>query len=223
MWQRAKTAVFDWTLTWRFWTNATTAAFETSAAMLAASKEISDHFAAAPSTAPNLSPGAFPAWPLDGALFAPWASMFLTPQPPVAANPFQAMWLSMLPFASWMPAHQMFAPSLATAAIPSPFDPASYFTAARAGWTYPALPWTLYQTPLMTWLLTIGVPASVAAPAARASTSAMEAAEAARQQALQTLSALESFSTYRSDGGHASAQIIMWPLTADQSGRSKRQ
>jgi hypothetical protein len=102
-----------------------------------------------------------------------------------------------------------------------PIDPAAYFTVAKAFWAFPTTPWSMYQSPLMAWMITSGVPASVAAPAARATTSAMDAADAARQQAAHLMSTFENFSAYRSDGGHASAQIINWPSAADLATRSR--
>jgi hypothetical protein len=43
-------------------------------------------------------------------------------------------------------------------------------------------PWQFYQAPLMTMMLSFGIPYSVAAPTARASTCAMDAADAACTQ-----------------------------------------
>lgn len=76
----------------------------------------------------------------------------------------------------------------------------------RAFWSQPAMSWTMYQSPMAAMMVSAGMPYAMALPAARASTSALDAAEAARQQALKV------FSAYRSDGGHASTQVIEWPF-----------
>lgn len=137
---------------------------------------------------------------------------------PMAANPFAA-WFA--PFAPTMKASglpPMMAglsgnPFAAAFQYPSKaFDPA-HFSATmegmvRAYWSMPAMPWSLCQMPMTAMFISAGIPYAVAAPAARASAAALDAADAAR---LQAIKALDAYSTYRSDGGHASAQIITWP------------
>lgn len=76
----------------------------------------------------------------------------------------------------------------------------------QAFWSSPAMSWSMYQSPMAAMMVSAGMPYAMALPAARASTSALDAAEAARQQALKV------FSAYRSDGGHASTQVIEWPF-----------
>ncbi len=78
----------------------------------------------------------------------------------------------------------------------------------RAYWSMPPMPWSLCQMPMTAMFISAGIPYAVAAPAARASAAALDAADAAR---LQAIKALDAYSAYRSDGGHASAQIITWP------------
>jgi hypothetical protein len=77
----------------------------------------------------------------------------------------------------------------------------------RTFWSMPRLPWSMYQMPWAAMLISNGVPASVANPAAQASAATLDAVEAANQQASRV------FSAYRSDGGHASAQIMQFFAT----------
>ncbi|MEQ1650989.1 MAG: hypothetical protein ABL897_00720 [Hyphomicrobium sp.] len=74
-----------------------------------------------------------------------------------------------------------------------------------AFWPFQMLPFSYMQMPLTAMLMSAGMPYKVASPSAKASTSAMDAAEAARQQMEKV------YSAYRSDGGHAAAQIITLP------------
>lgn len=67
-------------------------------------------------------------------------------------------------------------------------------------------PWTMYQYPMTAMLMSTGMPYAVAEPTARASAATFDAVDAARQQANNI------FSAYRSDGGHAVAQLIHWPM-----------
>lgn len=149
----------------------------------------------------------------------------------VAGWPILAPWLAAMQQAALRPALVMpmfgvpasnpFAaafngPSQKPMMISSPmFDPArvhqSMNDMARAFWTMPAMPWTLWHMPMATMFVSAGMPYAVAAPFARASAAALDAADAARLQAVE---AFEAYSAYRSDGGHASAQIITWPYAA---------
>lgn len=54
-------------------------------------------------------------------------------------------------------------------------------------------------------MMSAGLPFAVASPSAKAGTAAMDAADAARQQ-MENM-----YSAYRSDGGHAAAQIATLP------------
>lgn len=75
-----------------------------------------------------------------------------------------------------------------------------------AGFSWnPAFSWTIYQWPWTMMLISAGVPSAVATPTARCSAATMDAADAAREQMTRM------FSAYRSDGGHATAQIIHMP------------
>ena len=71
-------------------------------------------------------------------------------------------------------------------------------------WT-PPFSWTMYQWPWTMMLISAGMPHAIASPTARGSAASLDAADAAREQ----MSRL--FSAYRSDGGHASAQIVQSP------------
>lgn len=72
---------------------------------------------------------------------------------------------------------------------------------------WPDLTWTYMQAPLTAMLMSSGLPYTVAAPSARASTCAMDAADAAREQMEKV------YAAYRTDGGHAAAQLVMLPWT----------
>lgn len=137
---------------------------------------------------------------------------------PTAANPFAA-WFAQPSSAMKAPAlPSMFAamssnPFSAAFQYPSKaFDPAHFGATMegmiRAYWSMPPMPWSLCQMPMTAMFISAGIPYAVAAPAARASAAALDAADAAR---LQAIKALDAYSAYRSDGGHASAQIINWP------------
>jgi hypothetical protein len=75
----------------------------------------------------------------------------------------------------------------------------------------PPYSWTMFQLPMTAMMMASGIPHSVASPAAKASAATLDAIDAARTQAKNV------FSAYRSDGGHASAQILNWPFMAMMS------
>lgn len=72
---------------------------------------------------------------------------------------------------------------------------------------WPVMTWAYMQTPLTAMLMSSGMPYTVAAPSAKASTCAMDAADAAREQMEKV------YAAYRTDGGHAAAQLVMLPWT----------
>ena len=76
---------------------------------------------------------------------------------------------------------------------------------------WPVMTWAYMQTPLTAMFMSSGMPYTVAAPSAKASTCAMDAADAAREQMEKV------YSAYRSDGGHAAAQLVMLPWTLASS------
>ena len=81
----------------------------------------------------------------------------------------------------------------------APLGPLAYM------WPWSTMGWAVMQTPWTAMMVSAGMPYKVASPTAKASTSAMDAAHAARQQMDKM------YSAYRSDGGHAAAQIVMMP------------
>lgn len=95
------------------------------------------------------------------------------------------------------------------------FNPASVFQGlasaqARAWQSMMTAPWTLSPAawPMAYMMMSSGVPQSVAWPTAEANVAAADAAQAATEAVEQ------AFSSYRSDGGHAVAQIVMLPIKA---------
>lgn len=211
--------MFDWSLHWRFWQSATTAALEATTAALAANAEMNQRWIDQSPLGQSPKAVEFPAAalsspsPFDAAMW-PWQAWQWADQLPTLTTMHTGFSPSAFaPFTTW-------ANPAAPAPETTPADP--WLAAMKTFWSYPAMPWATYRTPVMTWLMCFGVPSSIAVPAARASASAADAAEAARQQALAMISTLESFSAYRSDGGHASAQIITWPTADDVAARAKR-
>lgn len=122
------------------------------------------------------------AWPQSTAWSNPWTK----------TDPWTSMSLAFNPYAQSTPA--------------AGFGVADMMQASMA-WRqmWPAFTWTVYQLPMTAMIMSAGVPHSVASPAAKASAATLDAVDAAREQASRV------FSAYRSDGGHASAQILEWP------------
>lgn len=81
---------------------------------------------------------------------------------------------------------------------------------AKAWQSMMTAPWTLSPAawPMAFVMMSSGVPQSVAWPAAEANAAAVDAAQAATEAVEQ------AFSSYRSDGGHAVAQVVMLPIKA---------
>ncbi len=70
---------------------------------------------------------------------------------------------------------------------------------------FPQFSWTIMQGPMTAWLMAIGLPYTVAAPAARGNAASMDAAAAARE-GFDRLCA-----SFRSDGGHAVSPLLSLP------------
>jgi hypothetical protein len=68
--------------------------------------------------------------------------------------------------------------------------------------TFPQFSWNIMQGPMTAWLMAIGLPYTVAAPAARGNAASMDAAAAARE-GFDRMCA-----SFRTDGGHAVAPIL---------------
>lgn len=129
-----------------------------------------------------------PAQPAAAFPFMMWpmfpAAQPARPEPVASANPFLAMWDP----AQWT--------GLGNAASAKSFNP----------WTMwfdmVASPRAVTANPMAVWMMSFGVPQSVARPAAEAHAAALDAADTA------TASINSTFASYRSNGGHAAAQVI---------------
>lgn len=165
--------MFDFALHLRFLQKATEALFEMGQASVAASlawqSRLNDELTAdRHSTASRVAatPPTFGWTPADG--FAAW-QMWLDCWAPVAtpsrSNNVADAW-------------QAWASPAAAAFIGGA---SGWQSIAANGW-WNATPWSFYHGPLMTMMLSYGVPYAVAAPSARASTCAMDAADAACAQ-----------------------------------------
>lgn len=238
--RESRLPVYDADLHWRFIRSASDAMFQCAELSLAATKVWQDQAALAcnPNAKLAQSPAPMPtdpiaawAWAFDAwrspakSQYAPQYSPILPFQPTGTSLAPNAMMAAMNPWAFLMgsinsttrPATNMFSPPFGLP-LPNPFlnqifgtqapalGPEAWLGMVRAFWSSPAMSWTMYQSPMAAMMVSAGMPYAMALPAARASTSALDAAEAARQQALKV------FSAYRSDGGHASTQVIEWPF-----------
>lgn len=151
------------------------------------------------------APSAMNPFGLNMFAYNPFAANAAFANPFAAMNPFLSAtpWMDMFweqSMSAWQsPANS---DSMLSFAKPSPF--ANPF-AALFPWA--VTPWSYMQMPLTTMFMQAGVPYAVASPSAKASTAAMDAAHAAQQQMEKV------YSAYRSDGGHAAAQIITLPWT----------
>ena len=204
--------MFDFDLQLRFWRSAMDSMMHGTQASLASAAAWQDQAAAR--TSASQRP--------QTVVYNPWAWM-MPPQNDAwggafkifEMNPFLAPMLNALktpsnPFfptqpavAAWMPFGQTMTGSASGWTAPGA---ANFFPELMASfWTWPSSPWDLYRTPLTAMMMTAGLPYDVASPSAKAGTCAMDAADAARQQ-MDNL-----FSAYRSDGGHAAAQVLTLP------------
>lgn|SRR5512134_40930 len=127
-------------------------------------------------------------------------SWYREPPPAPAAAGFPAPTAMSAVPSPWVP--------FAWPGLPSPVTPAVPAMAMNpfAAW----LDMVSFRGPATAWpmafmMVAVGVPRNVAYPAAEANASAIEAIEIARK------SLEDAFSTYRTDGGHASAQIKWGP------------
>jgi hypothetical protein len=209
--------VFDFDLQLRFWRSVSDVMVHGAQAALAATTAMQDQMLApvAKPQEPALSPvlGMFdPALWLPGgtglakapaiAAFNPFAA-----SPFVPANPFMPSANAFTDVNPWMEifmrqsvdAWQM-TPS-AWGSIPQA-NPAAMLAPF---WGWAASPWGFMQMPLTAMMMQAGFPYDVASPSAKAGTAAMDAADAARQQLDNVMAA------YRSDGGHAAAQLVTMP------------
>ncbi len=214
--------MFDFDLQLRLWRSVTDAMLHSTQASIAAASAWQDQVlaaghkpkAAAPIPSPlngfGLWPWASAAQPMPAAFPASmwWLSAWQPPKPSVpaafsAGNPFYSAmtpWFEMYwrqSMSAWaMPANGWGASR--PGALPSGFAPF---------WPWPMMTWAYMQTPLTAMMMSAGMPFDVASPSAKAGTAAMDAADAARQQIDNV------FSAYRSDGGHAAAQMVTLPWT----------
>lgn len=198
--------MIDPNLQMRFWRNFTDAMFHSTDAALAAAAEWQKDMldaGKAQKAIPTKTQLPTPFWPMSFfdsptskrvasgspmACFAPWAAV-------ADGNAFSMMtqWANV-----YRDAMTAMGPNGPYAQIAKTFAP--YFP-------WPAVTWAYMQTPLTAMLVSSGMPYAVAAPSAMASTCAMDAADAAREQ-MELV-----YASYRTDGGHAAAQLIMLPWT----------
>lgn len=234
--RESRPPVYDADLHWRFIRSAADAMFQCAELSLAATKIWQDQAAVAlnPHAKPTQRHAPIPtdpitawAWAFDAlrtpvntqqASFSPWQ----LPSSSAAPNVFMA---AMNPWAflisannpATRPSTNIYTPPFGLP-FANPFSnqnfgastpttgPEFWLGMMQSFWSLPAMSWSMYQSPIAAMMVSAGMPYAMALPASRASTSALDAAEAARQQALKV------FSAYRSDGGHASTQVIEWPF-----------
>ncbi len=220
--------MFDFDLQMRFWRNLTDVMLHSTQASLAAASAWQDQALAsngtpgamassrATSLTPSLTsqpPFSMMDWPWMAAFAPPtrtgaatWPLMWWLGTPPTAAanNPLAAMipapmMSAMMPWAG---------PMWQTAWAVGPQSPMAQMAKSMVPfWSWPGMTWACMQMPLTSMLMSSGMPYSVASPSAKAGTAAMDAADAAREQIDKM------YSAYRSDGGHATAQLIVLPWT----------
>jgi hypothetical protein len=211
--------VFDFDLQMRFWRSLTDAVMHSTEASFAAAAAWQKE-ALSPASAPKPSPTplfammpTFPmmdlsAWPLAGVWGSnPWLGGNAATAK--ASNPFVAPFAG-IPFAGMMPwveifwrqsAEAMPVTQTAWGSFPQ-VNPAAMF---GPFWNWASSPWAFMQTPITAMMMSAGFPYAVASPSAKASTATMDAADAARKQMDNV------FSAYRTDGGHAAAQLATLP------------
>ncbi len=209
--------MFDFDLQMRFWRSMTDVMVHSAQASMAAASAVQDQVTSGAGQPAAASVTDNPAlW---------WLTLF---QPPTVRktgfadaasmfNPFLMMAPWMAPWANVQPSWGASAwgqsawgarpnawPSVGGTAFPMPW---SMPPMATTMWGWPSLPWVYMQMPLTAMLVSAGYPIGVAVPSAKASTAAMDAADAAREQMEKV------YSAYRSDGGHAAAQLVSLPWT----------
>lgn len=183
--------MFDLDLHFKFLRKATEAFFEFGQASVAATTAWQSHVHAQLS---GLQPvTTFSPWPT---WFGAWHSAL---QPmyamPLRQNEFAPAWW--VPPAAATTAAAWWVPPAAPTTAAAWWVPPNWPTTAAAWWQQPAnvnwamssfmpaaamVPWGFYQAPMISMMVSNGVPYAVAAPSARASTSAMDAAGAAYTQ-----------------------------------------
>lgn len=209
--------MIDVDLQMRFWRNMTDAMTHgTEAAFAAAAVWQKDMLstATAPSKPPQSSAAAFGSlmWPFQPQrsnvrtqTLTAWPMWWMPAPAPstYAVNPFAVMTPSS--YAAMMPWAEFYRNAFAQMAPNGPY--AQWAKTFAPFFPWPVMTWAMTQMPLTAMLLSTGMPYSVASPSAKAGTCAMDAAEAARQQ-MQNV-----YAAYRSDGGHAAAQLVTLPWT----------
>lgn len=209
--------MFDFDLQLRFWRSVTDVMVHGAQAALAATSALQDQMLA-PEAKP-LQPAPSPVFAMfDPALWM-WGGADLAKAPAIAAfNPFAAS--PFLPANPFMPATNPFTDVtpwmeifMRQSADAWQTTPSAWGSVPQANpaamlapfWGWAASPWAFMQTPLTAMMMQAGLPYDVASPSAKAGTAAMDAADAARQQMDNVMAA------YRSDGGHAAAQLVSMP------------
>lgn len=186
--------MLDFNLQMRFWRSVTDALIYSTDAAFAAAAAWQDEVLAS-AEKPSVPASQNAAVPAN-----PWAWWLGGQSLSTAAMP--AWPAPMWPMAAFLP--DFWRP----AAVPVAFAPA--FPGAAFGGQMPFWPWPVawasMQMPLTVMMVSAGVPYAIASPSAKAGTAVMDAADAAREQMGKI------YSAYRSDGGHASAQLAALPF-----------
>jgi hypothetical protein len=218
---RKQAVVFDPDLQLRFMRSATDAFFQGAEAMMAASRSWQTALQGGSDTRGAMPMARVQPMPMEPIAAWSWAFDLWRDHPAIKpAMPAQWPWLqSAAPKPTWplqpFQMNPMWAmnPSAASFGGMGPSaDPAALWSSMMTSyWTLPAVSWSLYQGPLTMMLVTSGLPYAIAGPAARASTAALDAADAMRLQAIQT------FTAFRTDGGHAASHIDDWFAPGDSA------
>jgi hypothetical protein len=209
--------LYDYDLHMRFVRSMTDAWFNYATAGFAAYGAMQNHISNQLDETPAPEPAA-PASPYEQALTW-WTDIFLPQTTKPAAKPAMTPIDFVAPFFQFAPmqsSHNAFD----LGAMMNPFNAfgATAATAMPNAWTsgmvemmtaysrtFPQFSWSIMHGPMTAWLMAIGLPYTVAAPAARGNAASMDAAAAARE-GFDRMCA-----SFRSDGGHAVAPILGLP------------
>lgn len=213
---RGVDSLYDFDLQMRFVRSMTDAWFNYATAGFAAYGALQNHIANQLDEAPA-APTQAPASPYVQA-FGWWMDLFVPPSakpaPRPAATPadFAAAFFQFAPshtshnafdFGAMMNPFNAFGAT--TAVMPNAWTSGMAEMMTAYSRTFPQFSWTIMQGPMTAWLMAIGLPYTVAAPAARGNAASMDAAAAAREGFGRMCA------SFRSDGGHAVAPILGLP------------
>jgi hypothetical protein len=204
--------VFDFDLQLKFWRGMTDAMLHGTQATLAAASSFQDHVlahdAARPETGSRVANRGARPYSVGLWWLGPWQALWTGNAGSQFRNPYASLFPMMDPSA-WT---TLFSPTAWPTVCGTSNQwpqwgqgPAAALGPLASIWPWSTMGWAAMQTPFTAMLVSAGMPYKVASPSAKASTAALDAAHAARQQMDKV------YSAYRSDGGHAAAQIVMMP------------